>query len=726
MKGVAKLVLLFIGSALLGSIVQADQQQPYFLQIPELPQAPQIDGRLDNPLWQKAARIDNFTQYEPEEGTPPSEKTIAYLGYDQQTLYIAVRCFDSQPKAIRACLTKRDAVWGDDVITIYLDTFNDKKRAFVFQVNARGVQVDGIYTETRRRGRGRMSFDHIDRNWDTYFLSEATIDEQGFVVELAIPFKSLRFPNRQPQVWGLQIQRQIRRKNENIYWPPRSRDVNGFLIQAGTIEIHGNIARGKNLEIMPVTTGLKQQGCQFNPDFGLNFKYGLTSDLTLDLTYNPDFSQVEADMPQIDVNQRYALYYPEKRPFFLEGKDFFDTPFELVYTRTIINPKWGMKLSGKLGKTTMGFLSAYDETPPPIEYNDYSTDDYLPDSGRAWINVFRLKQDLYTESHLGFILTDKELGPDWGNLSHHYNRVVGIDGHFKIKRFNRLSFQVVGSQTKIGENNSDWTPAASLNFNHNSRHWSFSFDFNRIPEEFEASTGFFRRKDIQSVNTRFGYAFLPMNKWIVSVRPSISYRRIYDFNNILTDEESSLTLFVDGWRQSYVFANFRSSLERYGGVNFYKKNLMFSFSSEPLAWLSGNIRFSFGDSIYYDPEAPYLGYKTSRSVMLHLRPMTNLRLFYTFSNDNFFKSHGGEEVYQVNIISQRISYQISKTLSIRLITDFNDYYQKLYTSLLFSYELKPGTVFYVGCDDNQVKNESGTYQIEGRFYFVKFSYWWRI
>jgi len=726
MKKVISLISYLALALSLAGLLSANQTDPYYVKVPQLEEPPKIDGQLDNPIWEKGVILDKFTQYEPEEGASPSEKTIVYLGYDRHNLYIAVRCYDSHPQAIRASLTKRDEVRGDDIISIYLDTFNDKKRAFVFQVNPRGVQVDGIYTETRRRGRGMMGFDRVDRNWDTFFLSAGTIDDEGYVVELAIPFKSLRFPNRRPQVWGFQVMRQIRRKSEEIYWHPRSRDVNGFLIQTGTIEIPGDIDRGKNLEIMPVMTGLKKNDSQFDPDFGLNLKYGLTSDLTLDLTYNPDFSQVEADMPQIDVNQRYALYYPEKRPFFLEGKDLYDTPFELIYTRTISNPKWGLKLSGKLGKTTVGLLSTLDETPSPIQYDDYSTDDYPLSSTRAWINVFRLKQDIYTESHLGFILTDKEMGSGWNNLSQHYNRILGVDGHFKIKRYNRLAFQIVGSQTKIGENKTDWTPATMLNFSHASRHISFTFDFYRIPEEFEAATGFFRRKDIQAFNSRFSYAFLPMNKWIISIRPSLSYRRIYDFNNILTDEQYSLSLFINGWRQSHIWANFESSLERYGGINFHKKNMRVSFASEPFAWLSGNIMFSFGDGIYYDTSSPYLGYKTSRSLRLTLRPLSNLRMFYTYRNDNFYRQRGGEEVYSVNIISQRITYQLSRTLSLRLITDYNDYYQELYASLLFSYELRPGTVFYLGFDDNLTRDPGGLFQTKGRYYFIKFSYWWRI
>ncbi|MEE8604803.1 MAG: carbohydrate binding family 9 domain-containing protein, partial [Candidatus Aminicenantaceae bacterium] len=186
---------------------------------PQFSSSPKIDGTLESPVWREGIVIDNFTQYEPQEGSVPSEKTVAYIGYDSKNLYIAVKAYDSDPNAIRACLTKRDSVYGDDVITVYLDTFNDKKRAFVFQVNPCGVQVDGIYTETRRRGRGRGSgFFGFDRNFDTFFITEANIDAEGYTVEMAIPFKSLRFPNTPNQVWGLQIKRNIQRKNEEIYW----------------------------------------------------------------------------------------------------------------------------------------------------------------------------------------------------------------------------------------------------------------------------------------------------------------------------------------------------------------------------------------------------------------------------------------------------------------------------------------------------------------------------
>ncbi len=717
----------------------------FMVSIPQLSEAPKIDGKLEDSVWREAVVLENFTQYEPLEGSDPTEKTIAYIGYDSNNLYLAIRCFDSNPKAVRACLTQRDKSMGDDEVTVYLDTFNDKKRAFAFVVNPCGVQTDGIFTEQRQMGRGRRGggggggggFDRIDKNWDTFFSTDAFIDDAGFSVELAIPFKSLRFPNSLKQTWGLQIKRKIPRKNEEIYWYPRSRDINGFLIQSGTMTIEGDLAKGKNLEIMPVVTGLKERQGVFKPEPGINFKYGITSDLTADMALNPDFSQVEADMPQIDVNQRYALYYREKRPFFLEGKDLFDTPLELVYTRKIVNPLWGAKLTGKIGKTSLAFLSAFDESPPEIDIgfddddDDEEEEEEETDLGRSWVNVFRMKQDLFSESNIGFILTDKEMGAAGQSLSRNFNRVAGVDGFFKFKKNYQFSFQVLGSQSRVTrettgiDEKTDVIPAMFFNFRRNSRHWSLSADYTQMPEEFEAATGYFRRKDIRSLRTRLGYNLLPQNKYIVDIRPSIEYRRIYDFNNILTDEQFRIGGFMSGWRGTFLFASYSQELERYEGINFRKKNTRLSLNSEPFSWFSGNISYSFGDGIYYD-ENPYLGYLTSIGMRLTFKPLTTLRFFYNIRQDNFTRGKGGERVYRINIISQRINIQLSKPLSLRLITDYNDYYKEVYSSILLSYQLNPGTVFYVGIDDNQSMNDSGIYDIEGRYFFVKFSYWWRI
>ena len=490
------------------------------------------------------------------------------------------------------------------------------------------------------------------------------------------------------------------------------------------MEIKGVIEKGKNFEVIPVLTALNQSEEKLAPELGVSLKYGVTSDLTADITYNPDFSQVEADVPQIDVNQRYALYYPEKRPFFLEGKDLFETPLELIYTQKIFNPRWGVKLTGKQGKTALGFLSAYDESTTEIDIPSSSSNFDKNQSYRALINVFRLKRDLYPESHIGFIIFNKEMRSSWNTLSDSYNRVGGIDGHFKFRNYYRFSFQIVSSLSKVGSKKTDFVPAMNFNFSRASRHLTLSADWRSIPSDFEAATGFFPRKDIRSLQTRAEYAFLPQNDFIISIRPAFEYRRIYDFSQTLTDEAYEFSLFLSGWRQSYIGTAFSSSLERYSGINFRKQEIQANFSSEPFSWLGIEFSFSFGDGIYY-AENPYLGYKTSFWLQISLKPGEKLLLWYDFKNNEFYKKRRGEKVYEVNVLRQRIIYQISRSLSLRLITDYNDHYKKLYSSFLISYEYRPSTVFYIGIDDNQQKDESGIFRIERRYYFIKFSYWWR-
>jgi hypothetical protein len=305
--------------------------------------------------------------------------------------------------------------------------------------------------------------------------------------------------------------------------------------------------------------------------------------------------------------------------------------------------------------------------------------------------------------------------------------VVGVDGHFKFLSNYRLSFQLVGSQTKSEEYSykAGFVPAMMFNLNRRGRHIHISAEYLHIPSDFEASLGFFQRKDIHSVGGRISYAFLPMNDIVVDIRPSFEYKRIYDFNHTLTDEEVNLGFFASGWRGTFLYGRYGFSMERYEGVDYRKQGLRIGFSSQPLSWLSLGGGFGAGDSIYYD-ENHYLGFKYSFQGRFTLRPMTNLLLHYDFRNDTFYKSQGGELEYKVNILSQRINYQISRRLSLRLITDFNDYDKTIFTSILLSYEHVPGTVFYLGVDDNQAQYAPSRYEIQGRFFFVKFSYWWRL
>ncbi len=687
---------------------------------------PQIDGELGNPEWQEAAVITDFVQYEPQEGATPTEKTIVYIGYDRKNLYIAFECHDHQPSAIRCTLCQRDRVQGDDVVSVYLDTFNDRKRAFVFQSNARGVQVDGVYTEASpRRGRGRAeSFDRIDRNWNSYFQSAARKTDFGYVVEFAIPFKSLRFPNKNVQNWGIILRRQIPRKNEDLYWPPRSRNINGLLIQAGRIILTQSLARGRNLELLPAVVGSQSLEQKFKPEVGANIKYGITSDVTIDLAVNPDFSQIEADIPQNEVNQRYPLYYPEKRPFFLEGKDIFETPFEILYSRKVVSPIWAAKVTGKLGRTSFGFMSALDDRPLAIQIS--GAPDLNEDASyRSLNNVFRLRQDLFSESYVGFIIADKEMGLAGDSIFSDFNRVAGIDGQFKLSRTDRLGFQLAGSKSRVAGIKTALEPAFNFSFNHQDRHLNISVDWFSVHPEFEAALGFLRRKDIHSLNVRAGYTFLPQNDYVISITPSISYRRVHDFNWQLTDKDVDYSLMISGWRQSFIFINYSDTFERYNGIGLKPRQLRASLFSAPFSWLSGRIGFNTGSSIYYS-ENPYLGYSQSVEGEIKFLPIQNLVATIRLEDLKFYEFRGGPEVYRVTILSQRVNFQVNRALFFRAIVDYNSYYKKVYLSGLIGYELNPGTCFYLGMEEHRERPNAGPYELTGRYYFLKFSYWWRI
>ncbi|HKJ01676.1 MAG TPA: DUF5916 domain-containing protein, partial [Longimicrobiales bacterium] len=390
-----------------------------------------IDGRLDDAAWEHAAVLTSFTQYDPVEGVPASQKTEILVLVDDGAIYFGVRAFDDRADAIRATLAERDEFdRSDDYIRFVLDTFNDQRRAYVFSVNPLGVQGDGIWNEGGGGGRGHMG-PPIDDNPDFLWESAGELGEWGYGVEVRIPLKSLRFPELESQSWGLQVMRKISRNGYQESWAPITNNVANQLTQAGKLTGLLNLNAGLFMEINPVLTG-KRVGSyddelatylQDDPeaDFGLNLTYGLTSNLTLDATYNPDFSQVEADAGQISVNERFALFFPEKRPFFLEGTEIFNLPKQLVYTRSIANPVGGVKMTGKVGSWNVGYLGAMDES-------------FDADVDNTLANILRVRRDLGASSTLGMVYTDRTRHAD------DYNRLLGVDARLVLAQRYTLTF----------------------------------------------------------------------------------------------------------------------------------------------------------------------------------------------------------------------------------------------------------------------------------------------
>ena len=710
----AKILFLFIfilALFLIPRLSLASSNEP--LIIPQLSSPPKIDGILDSPLWEKEAlKIENFLQMTPKEKGTPSEKTVAYIGYDQKNLYIAFRSEDSEVKKIRASITNRDNCLEDDWVCVFLDTFNEKRRAFSFIINPLGVQFDAIRIE-------EGGSDNMNGSWDTVFSSEGKIDEKGYSVEIAIPFKSIRFPNKKNKVWGIVLGRNIPRRGEIVIWPEYSRSIPGLLSQETEISIQGKVEKGGNLEVMPILTSLKREEDKADFQPGVNLKYGVSSDLTLDFTANPDFSQIEADTPQIDVNLRYALYYPEKRPFFLEGMEIFQFPeIEMVYTRRIIDPLWGGKLSGKIGRFAYGVLSAYDLNPTESlwEVHDGGTNK----DDNALFNIVRLKTDIFRESYLGFCLADKEIDGS-------YNRVAGVDGQLKFKSKFFFNFQALASKTKSDEEESNFAPALYADFSYHSKYWRAGAYWKSIHPDFEASSGFVNRVDYRTLGTYTSFNIYTDRKYLNSIHLNFQagQRNAY-FQDKEIDRWVKGTLQFRFTEFSQLFITFENFMERYEGFDYNKNSLALDGENSLIRWLPFGIYFRVGNSINYDPEDPFLGWSNDYGLFLNFKPNKRLQMGVDFNKSTFWERKGGRLLWDYNVLRQKTIYQISKTLSLRAIVDYNHFYKKYFGSFLLSYVLRPGTVFFLGVDSNFLRDEVGRYDRQNYSVFLKFSYWWRV
>ena len=429
-------------------IIQGTLAPPAIL-IPRLSRAPAlVDFLTMEPLGEVApqmSRVSGFVQRDPHDGAPVSQRTEAYLGYDEKNLYVVFVCFD-QPGKVRAHQARREDVQDDDNVEIMLDTFRDRRRAYAFQINPLGVQWDAIWTEAPHE---EVS-GNFDTSFDTLWYSQGKLTSQGYVAWMAIPFKSLRFPPTAEQSWGIILYRGIVRENENAFWPQVSERFEGRLGQAATMTGLEGISPGRNVQLIPY--GLLNSFRDLddrNPNdphfenraiggtFGLDSKIVLHDSLVLDLTANPDFSQVESDDPQVTVNQRFAVYFPEKRPFFIENADYFRTPIDLFFTRQVVNPSFGARLTGKVGPYSLGLLTADDRAPGLI----VPPSDPLAGS-RRYFTIARVNRDIFKQSSIGAIYTDEEYPAAGG-----FNRIGGLDSRIKFAPNWTATLQSVASSS---------------------------------------------------------------------------------------------------------------------------------------------------------------------------------------------------------------------------------------------------------------------------------------
>ena len=730
-------------------IAQSNQQEPKKLPpaqhytVTRATSGIKVDGVLDEDAWANAVIIKLPYEYLPGDNIPAPVETDCLVTYDENNLYIGFRAFDPNPREIRAHLMDRDATdtfIQDDHVLILIDSFNDERRAFQFRVNPLGVQADANFSELEG---------YEDFSWDAIWDSAGQITDEGYVVEIAIPFNQLRFPRSSDvQTWGFSAERSYPRSvRHRITSHVRDRNISCILCQVNKLAGFEGITPGRNLEFDPTLTSSRtdirsdfpqgeMEAGKAEVEPGLTARWGITPNLMLNATGNPDFSQVEADIAQLDVNVRFALYYPEKRPFFLEGADFFLTPLQAVFTRTVADPVTGLKLTGKVGKNALGVFSAYDRINNLIfPANQVSRSTSL-DQG-VTSGVFRYRRDVGRASTLGVLYAGRT-GEDY------YNQVFGFDGFIRLSNTKTVSFQYLHSETDYPQDvalsyGQKMEPfggdALVAQFVHFSRKWRVITSYQELTSNFRADYGFIPRVDIRTVDALVERRFWGKpGGWYNYFYLSIHGKRTQDHEGALTDQTISLYMVYSGPLQSTFWLHPIRNKEFFNGVTYDLDRLLVFSEIKPTGALRLTFFGSFGDSIDYANYrlAGYLGLSPSIEFRLGRHLNVNLR------HDLQRLSLESDEIFQANLTQANLVYNFNVRTFVRAILQYRNVVRNtdlylfpvepktntLFTQFLFSYKINPQTMLFLGYSDNYLGLQRIDLTQTDRTFFVKVGYAW--
>jgi len=699
--GALQLALVVVGlGVLLLPVSRAadDAPPPPFTAIPQVDRPLTLQELVSGDAGSRAAVVADFVQHDPREGEAASQQTTAYLAYDHKNLYVGFVCLDSDPQKIRAHVTRRDAIGGDDHVGVIIDTYYDHRRGYAFAVNALGIQEDSLVDELRGE----------DGSFDTLWRSEGQLTPRGYAALMTIPFKSLRFSPGQQQTWGLVLTRSIPRYEEFSTWPAISRSINGWLIQEA--ELHGlqDISPGKNVQLTPYgffssRRYLDKDTRQFQRDklderLGLDAKWVLASNLTLDATVNPDFSQVESDEPQITVNRRFEVFFPEKRPFFLENSNYFDTPIQVMFTRRVADPQLGVKLTGKTGPYTLAMLAADDRGP-----GESVTPDDPSFGHRALFDVLRFSRDIRRESTVGMIWSDWE-------FRNAHNRVFGADGRWKISQTTGLSFQALKSYSRDLEGTTKQGKALHFGLDHFTRHWNSFLGYNERSPDFEVASGFIPRVDYRALGGFVGYAFRPQGPRVVAWQPYLSGNVLLDHRNVRQDYNLRPGFWVEFAQATQAGGLYRYRRERYEGTDFLERGYEFHAYTRRSRWFSAGLSYEWAQQINFSPPEganSFLGQGEEFSFHMTVRPTTRLAVENMVLENRFLTLHQNRNIFNNNIFRSKWNYQFTPRLSLRVIGQYSnvlpsaqlsslEYAKTLAGDILLTYLLHPGTALYVG------------------------------
>jgi hypothetical protein len=702
-----------------------------------------VDGLLDEPAWASAALLDDFTEWMPGDNVPPPVKTECLVTYDKSNLYIAFRCFDPEPGKIRAHLMDRDAtdtLIQDDHISLIIDSFNDERRGFQFRVNPLGVQADANFSESEG---------YEDFSWDAIWASAGKITDWGYAIEIAIPFNQLRFKRTdEVRTWGFSAERSWPRSvRHRMETHTRDRNRACFLCQFNKLTGFAGISPGNNIEISPTLTASRTDAMdsasfpsgdleagKAKVEPGLTAKWGLTPNLILNATVNPDFSQVEADVAQLDVNTRFALYYPEKRPFFLEGNDFFLTPIQAVFTRTVADPLWGTKLTGKLGRSALGVFAAEDRINNLIfPSNQGSTMTTLEEN--VYGGVLRYRHDIGRNSTFGLLYTGRA-GQDYGN------HVGGADAFFHLGKSDSLSIQYLHSETEypdaiasvFGQKRGFFGgDALAAVYTHISREWLWYAGYEDLGTGFRADYGFLPRVDTRTVDVQIQRTFWSSGQeWFNRVYFWLRGNYVGDHDGRMTDSRVALGGAYEGPLQSNISLVGRWNKEYFSGLTYDVSDLVLQAILKPAGGVSLGLEGDLARAIDYNNVRPATVLRLGPQAELGLGRHLNLNLSHSLER----LQSDSLRTYTANLTQARVIYNFSTRAFARAIVQYRNVdrvperytfpveplSQGLFTQFLFSYKINPQTVLFLGYSDNSLGLQGIDITRTDRTFFFKIGY----
>ncbi len=747
---------------------------------PRIEEEVQVDGFLSEPPWSRAAVLTSFSQYLPVDGRAAEDSTQVLVWYSPTGIYFGVRAFEVHAPP-HATLADRDQIEGDDYIQILIDTFDDRRQALVFGVNPLGVQADGIRNEVEsapaRRGAPRRPLG-VDLTPDFVYWSEGRVTAFGFEIEIYIPFKSVSFQASDLQDWGINIVRKVQHSGHTDTWTPVQQAHASFLAQGGRLVGLHDLRRGMVVDMTPIlTASLEGARSEFSgdwsygslkPEVGGNVRVGFSANLTFDGTVNPDFSQVEADVGQITSNERFALFYPEKRPFFLEGIDRFETPNRLIHTRRLVSPVVGAKLTGKVAGTNIGILSAVDDQGSSS-----------PSAHHPVVNLLRLRRDLGDQSTIGLVYTDRVVGAE-------FNRVAAADARLVFSDLYSVQLQAGGSLTKTdGEARS--APLWEASFNRTGRRLGLSYRLTGIHPDFRAESGFVPRPGVISTTISNSLTFYgSRGSWVESWVTAVRFLGWWDYHGIpgeLPVESKSFFsntfAFRGGWRgtinygwETYAFdpeTYTEYGLERSTGsgtdtIPFLPPDriddvngVIVRLTTPEYTSFSASLGVNLWADVAFVEARPVHLFRTNAD--LNWRPTDQLRVNFRYDHLRLDRRIDGSNLSNQGIPRLKVEYQISRSIFVRLVGQFDANRQAalrdprtearilLYDSstdryasstawerndlrwdFLFSYRPNPGTVIFAGYGSSLTGPEAfGFSRVErtNDGIFLKFSYLFR-